>query len=249
MSTVRIPTPLRPYAGGHKELETSASSVTAALEDLVVRFPALGPHLFNGDGGLRPYVNIFVNDRDIRDLHGEATALAPDDRVMIVPSIAGGTDEGALQPIDHSALCTNQAVIIGLLAAAFVADASFLVFLVGLLMLIGAARARPAFAWIYGGLRRLRALRPDILLDHPEPHRFAQLLGGIVLGLATIAFALDLAFVGWGLTALVAILAGINLFAGICVGCAAYYWLARMHVPGFSKSPPPGALPGKRPAA
>jgi len=47
----------------------------------------------------------------------------------------------------------------------------------------------------------------------------------------------------------VTLLAAVNLFAGVCVGCAIYYWLARLHVPGFSKSPPPGALPGRRPAA
>jgi molybdopterin converting factor small subunit len=248
MSTVRIPTPLRPYTGGNKEVETSASSVTAALEELTVRFPALKPHLFNGDGGLRPYVNVFVNDRDIRDLGGEATPLSPDDRVMIVPSIAGGGGD-PLRPVDHASLRTNQAVIIGLLAAAYLANAPALVLLLAALMLIGAARARPAFGWFYAWLHRHGALRPDILLDNLEPHRFAQLLGGIFLGLASISFALGLAFVGWSLTAVVALLAALNLFAGVCVGCAAYYWLARMHIPGFSKSPPPGPLSGRRPAA
>ena len=248
MSTVRIPTPLRPYTDGHKEIECSGPSVAAALQDLTARFPALGPHLFNGDGRLRPYVNVFVNDQDIRSLQGEATALTPDDRVMIVPSIAGGSEAVLLRPVDHAALRTNQSVIIGLLVAAFVADAPVVVAGVGLLMLVGAARSRPAFGWFYSWLRRGRLVRPDVVPDNPEPHRFAQTLGAAFLILASASFALGWAVAGWTLTALVALLAAVNLFAGICVGCAIYYWLARFHVPGFSKSPP-GALPGKRPVA
>jgi molybdopterin converting factor small subunit len=249
MSTVRIPTPLRPYADGRKELETSAATVGSALQEMTEQFPSLRPHLFNGDGKLRSYVNIFVNEQDIRSLSGEETPLSPGDRVMIVPSIAGGTPQALLRPVDHSALRTNQAVIIGLLAAAFVADARALVPFVSVLMLIGVARSRPAFRWIYTRLRRLGALRPDVMADNPEPHRFAQLLGGVFLGAATACFALAAPMPGWIVTAVVALLAGVNLFAGVCVGCAAYYWLARLHVPGFSKSPPPGTVPGKRPAA
>jgi molybdopterin converting factor small subunit len=243
MSTVRIPTPLRPYADGLKEVETSAATVQAVLLDLAVRYPALRPHLFNGDGKVRPYINVFVNDQDIRSLRGEDTPLAPSDRVMIVPSIAGGS----LQPVDHAALRANQAVIIGMLAGGYIAGAPALPVLVGVLMLIGSARARPAFGWIYAWLRRSALLRPDVLQDNPEPHRFAQTLGGLFLLAAGAAFALGLAPVGWILTGLVALLAGINLFAGVCVGCAVYYWLARIHLPGFTKSPPPGVQPGRRP--
>ena len=249
MSTVRIPTPLRPYTDGHKEIECAGASVSAALQDLTARFPALAPHLFNGDGHLRPYVNVFVNDQDIRSLQGEATALAADDRVMIVPSIAGGRGGSPLRPVDHAALRTNQAVIIGLLMAAYIADAPDVVAAVGLLMLIGAARMRPAFGWFYSWLRRPGWLKPDVVSDNPEPHRFAQLLGGVFLGLSELGFAVGWSGAGWILAALVALLAAVNLFAGVCVGCAIYYWLARLHVPGFSKSPPPGALPGRRPVA
>jgi adenylyltransferase/sulfurtransferase len=149
MSTVRIPTPLRPYAEGRKEVEISGTSVRAALQELTARFPAIGPHLFNGDGQLRPYVNVFVNDVDIRSLTGESTELSSHDRVLIVPSIAGGLDAGILRPVDHAALRTNQALIIGLLAAAYVADSPGLVLGVAVLMLLGAARSRPAFGWFY----------------------------------------------------------------------------------------------------
>jgi molybdopterin converting factor small subunit len=248
MSTIRIPTPLRPYTDGQKEIASEAGSVQDALQDLTARFPGLTPHLFNGDGHLRPYVNVFINDQDIRGLQGEATAVAPDDRVMIVPSIAGGTNTPRLRPVDHAALRTNQAVIIGLLMAAYVADAPGLVAAVATLMLIGTARARPAFGWFYAWLRRARALSPDVIPDNPEPHRFAQLLGGSFLSLATLLFLLGSPTLAWILAGLIVVLAGINLFAGVCVGCAIYYWLGRLHIPGFSKSPPPGAVHGRRPA-
>lgn len=247
MSTVRIPTPLRPYTDGQKEIAGKAGSIQDVLQDLIARFPGLAPHLLNGDGHLRAYVNVFVNDQDIRGLQGEATAVGTDDRVMIVPSIAGGAAL-RLRPVDHAALRTNQAVIIGLLVAAFVADAPALVAAVGALMLIGAARARPAFGWFYGWLRRAGSLSPDVIPDNPEPHRFAQLLGGVFLSLATLLFILGSPLPAWVLAGVVAILAGINLFAGVCVGCAIYYWLGRLRVPGFSKAPPPGAVHGRRPA-
>ena len=249
MSLVRIPTPLRAYTEGMKEVEASGATVTAVLEDLSLRYPSLRAHLFNGNGGLRPYVNIFVNDLDIRGLEGEATTVTSADRLMIVPSIAGGSGAGVLRLIDHAALRTNQAVIIGLLLGAFVADAPALVAVVGLLMLLGSIRGRPAFVGVYRLLRATGRPRPDVLQDNPEPHRFAQVLGGIVLSLGALAFALGTASIGWSLTAVVVALAGINLFAGVCVGCALYYWLSRFHVPGFTKAPPPGTLPGRRPTS
>ncbi len=95
-----------------------------------------------------------------------------------------GAEASPLRPVDHAALRTNQAVIIGLLIAAYIADAPVVVAAVGLLMLIGAARTRPAFGWFYSWLRRPGWLRPDVVSDNPEPHRFAQLLGGVFLGLS-----------------------------------------------------------------
>jgi len=248
MTVVRIPTPLRPYAENQKEVSAGGDTVAAALEHLAARFPALRPHLFDGDGRLRSYVNVFVNDQDIRGLQGEATPVSPTDRLMIVPSIAGGGEPGPLSRVDHAALRTNQAVIIGSLIGAYVADAPWLVLLVGLLMLRGSARRSTAFAAVYAALRNASLLRPDVLSDHPEPHRFAQFVGGIVLTASAVAFAAGAATIGWILSAVVVALAALNLFVGVCVGCALYYWLARLHLPGFSKSPPPGTRPGRRPA-
>jgi adenylyltransferase/sulfurtransferase len=90
MTTIRVPTPLRPYTGGAKEVEASGETVAAALGDLVQRFPDLQRHLFDDAGALRAYVNVFLNDDDVRSLQGEATPLKPGDRLMIIPSIAGG---------------------------------------------------------------------------------------------------------------------------------------------------------------
>lgn len=92
MSTVRIPTPLRPYAGGQKEIVVEGATVGAALEALARRHPGLATHLFDEGGELRPYVNLFVNDQDVRSAQGRATPLGDEDRLMIVPSIAGGGD-------------------------------------------------------------------------------------------------------------------------------------------------------------
>jgi MoaD family protein len=248
MSVIRIPTPLRAYTEGRKEIEVDAATVGAALEELARRYPALRAHLYDEDDGLRPYVNVFVNQDDVRDLQGEATRLADGDRVMIVPSIAGGAEGIPLKPVDHAALRANQAAIIGLLLAAFIGDAAWLAGAVGAVMLLGMAFGRPGFLFVYRALRSARLLRPDVIPDNPEPHRFAQGLGGAVL-LAGLAGGLSGSpALAWIASWLVIALAALNLFAGFCVGCAFYYWLNRLGVPGFRKAPPPGTFPGRRPA-
>ena len=90
MTTIRIPTPLRPYTGGAKEIEASGETVSQALDDLVQRHPDLKRHLFDDAGELRAYVNVFLNDDDVRTLQGGTTTVKPGDRLMIIPSIAGG---------------------------------------------------------------------------------------------------------------------------------------------------------------
>lgn len=90
MITVRIPTPLRSYTEGRKEVPVQGTTVGAVLQDLSESCPTIRPHLFDSEGSLRPYVNIFVNEDDTRSLRGLDTPLDEDDRVMILPSIAGG---------------------------------------------------------------------------------------------------------------------------------------------------------------
>ena len=153
-----------------------------------------------------------------------------------------------LTNVDHTALKVNQAAIIVLVALAFVLDQAWLVAAVAAVMAAGTLLGRPGFLPLYRGvLKPLGVVKPDVLADHPEPHRFAQGLGALFLGVGFIFLGLDYAALGWGLAWLVVGLAALNLFAGFCVGCAVYYWLNRLRVPGFDKTPPSGIFPGTRP--
>lgn len=90
MPVMKIPTPLRSYTEGQVEIRVVGQSVGEAMDRLVERFPTLRPHLYNGDGKLRPFVNLFVGEHNVKDLDGLSTAVAEDTRVLLVPSIAGG---------------------------------------------------------------------------------------------------------------------------------------------------------------
>lgn len=138
--------------------------------------------------------------------------------------------------VDHSALRTNQALIIMLVLLAFIADAHWLVALVSAVLLIGTVFPKIAlFKAVYGSiLKPLEIVRPDVRDDNPEPHLFAQGVGGTFLLAATLAFVVGSPVLGWGLSWIVVALAALNLFAGICVGCLLYYWLNRLGVPGFA---------------
>ena len=137
--------------------------------------------------------------------------------------------------VDHSALRTNQAFIIGLLLIGFVADAKALVAFVAAVMLIGTVWPKVSlFKAVYLYFLKPRGLiKPDVKIDNPEPHLFAQGVGGAFLTAATLAFLANVSAVGWTLAWIVIALAALNLFAGICVGCLMYYWLNRLGVPGF----------------
>lgn len=91
MSKIHIPTPLRQYVGKQASVEVSGGTVGEAMTSLVDKHPDLRKHLYNDDGKLRAFVNLYVNDEDIRYLQKEATALNDGDNISIVPSIAGGT--------------------------------------------------------------------------------------------------------------------------------------------------------------
>lgn len=90
MPTIRIPTPLRPYADGRAEVSIAGSTVGKALDALTTHYPSLRQHLYGDTGELRSFVNIYLNQSDIRELSGVDTPLNEADRLMIVPSIAGG---------------------------------------------------------------------------------------------------------------------------------------------------------------
>jgi len=141
--------------------------------------------------------------------------------------------------VDHSALRVNQAFIISLLVLAFLFDSVWLAGFVGAVMLLGTAVPSLAlFKRIYQhGLRPAGLVKPDVIEDNPEPHRFAQGLGGFFVALAVISLLAGQSVLGWGLVWLVVALAVLNLFLGFCAGCFVYYQLNRLGVPGFQRSP------------
>ena len=88
---VFIPTPLRPAVSGEASVSLDyEGAVSGLLEQLVVSYPDIGKHLLDGQGNLRGFINLYVNDADIRDAQGQDTRLQSGDKVSIVPSIAGG---------------------------------------------------------------------------------------------------------------------------------------------------------------
>src|SRR3954464_6493127 len=90
MSKIHIPTPLRQYVGKQASVDVQGATVGEAMSALVEQHPELRKHLYTEDGKLRAFVNLYVNDEDIRYLQKEATALKDGDNISIVPSIAGG---------------------------------------------------------------------------------------------------------------------------------------------------------------
>jgi molybdopterin converting factor small subunit len=87
---VLIPTPLRQYADKKTTIEVSATTVGEALSQLTQAHPGLKKHLFTDAGQLRAFVNIYLNDEDVRYLSKDLTPVEPTDTLSIVPSIAGG---------------------------------------------------------------------------------------------------------------------------------------------------------------
>src|SRR5271154_3795484 len=94
MTQVQIPSPLRQYTQKQSSVSVSADTVGGALSGLVAQHPDLKRHLYGEDGKLRAFVNVYVNDEDMRYLEKEATALKEGDTISIVPSIAGGSCSG-----------------------------------------------------------------------------------------------------------------------------------------------------------
>ncbi len=90
MAKILIPTPLRQFAEKNNSVAVDATTVGEALASLTTQFPDLRKNLFNDEGKLRSFVNVYVNDEDIRYLQKDATAVGDGDTISIVPSIAGG---------------------------------------------------------------------------------------------------------------------------------------------------------------
>jgi len=92
MPKILIPTPLRQYADKKDAVELNGATVGEVLSSLTDSYAELRRHLYNDEGKLRSFVNVYVNDEDIRYLEREATPVSDSDTVSIVPSIAGGRD-------------------------------------------------------------------------------------------------------------------------------------------------------------
>src|SRR5213078_3290182 len=89
--TVQIPSALRRHTGGASKVTCSATNLNELLSDLDTKFPDLKPHLRDEAGQIRRFLNVYVNEEDIRFLGGNAYAFQDGDEVLLVPSIAGGT--------------------------------------------------------------------------------------------------------------------------------------------------------------
>ncbi|MDR3739708.1 MAG: MoaD/ThiS family protein [Terracidiphilus sp.] len=93
---VFIPTPLRAFAGGKDTVEVGGATIAAALDELTQAHPDLRKHLFTPEGKLRAFVNVYLNDEDVRYLpEKDATAVNASDTLSIIPSIAGGSSARA----------------------------------------------------------------------------------------------------------------------------------------------------------
>ena len=147
--------------------------------------------------------------------------------------------QGINRKVDQTALKVNQAFIIGLLLLAFLLDNVWLVIFVGLVMLLGTAvPSLSLFKRIYQHILKPTGLvKPNVIEDNPEPHRFSQGLGGIFVTLSAIALIAGIPTIGWALAWIVIALASLNLFLGFCAGCFIYYQFNKLGVPGFRVSP------------
>ena len=92
MARILIPTPLRQFADKQDSVEIGGSTAGEVLSGLTTRFPDLKKHLYNDEGKLRSFVNVYLNDEDIRYINKEASPVKESDTLSIVPSIAGGSD-------------------------------------------------------------------------------------------------------------------------------------------------------------
>lgn len=134
------------------------------------------------------------------------------------------------QRVDRTALKVNQGFIVALLTLGFLLNQPWLTALVAAVMLAGTAfPAAALFQQVYRlWLKPAGLLKPDLQAEDPAPHRFAQGMGGVVLGLGALALFAGLSALGWALAILVIALAAVNLVFGFCAGCFVYFQIQRL---------------------
>jgi hypothetical protein len=139
-----------------------------------------------------------------------------------------------LQTVDHAALKVNQTGIVATVLVAFIGSAFFrpllvLIPLLSIVLLVGTFAPQLAlFKQIYFKVLKPRGtVKPRPVQDRPEPHNFAQGMGGVVLAIASVALLPPVTVIGLALSLLVAVLAFVNLAFGYCLGCQIYYQLGK----------------------
>ena len=144
-----------------------------------------------------------------------------------------------VRQVDHTGLKTGMAATIILLVLAFVLNSVVLVAFVAIAQLLGAAGGSFApYALLYKHVVRPSGLvKPHVVPDNPEPHRFAMLVGGLFNTAATFALLANIPFVAWVLVGIVVVLANLNFWLNFCAGCWMYYQFNRIGVPGFTQAP------------
>jgi hypothetical protein len=159
----------------------------------------------------------------------------------------------SLQKVDHSALKINQVTIIILNLVAFTLNLPIITVIVAAFLGIGSLLKIPAFGFIYKyALKPWGWVKPDVLDDNPEPHRFAQNIGFLfeTAGAIVLYTLGSVNLWNWTLIWIMVVLPALNAFGGFCLGCAVYYWLGKQKlIPAFSKQPPAGTFPGMKPKA
>ncbi|MCX6121735.1 MAG: DUF4395 domain-containing protein [Ignavibacteriales bacterium] len=139
------------------------------------------------------------------------------------------------QVLDHSALKFNQISIITLALLGFILNQPILPSFVAAVLIAGSLNSNFAlFKLTYKHvIKPLKLLKPNPIEDISTPHEFAQLLGGIVLGIGSLLLYTGSPLLGWIFTWIVIALAAANLIFGFCAGCFVYYQLKKLGVPGF----------------
>ena len=92
MATVYVPTPLRRLTGGQSKIDASGADVGSLLRAVDVQYPGVAARVLDDDGNVKRFINIFLNDDEIRTLQGLDTPVQENDRVSIVPAMAGGQE-------------------------------------------------------------------------------------------------------------------------------------------------------------
>lgn len=144
-----------------------------------------------------------------------------------------------LRKVDQNGLKTGQAATIILLILAFVLNSPLLVAVVAVAQLLGALDVPFApYRLLYQSAVKASGLvKPKVISDNPEPHRFAMLVGAVFNGAATLALLANAPAVGWVLVGIVVVLANLNFWLNFCAGCWMYYQFNRLGVPGFTHAP------------